>query len=185
MLKQLGLDTPHELMGADGCVSCYFLPGSEYYPHSPYNIHPDTEKVEDFSFDLVVHLVRNPLECIPSNTKIMNKAHQEWCALHGLLDMRDGPKLLRMMQMWENLNQRIEEEFPRNMRMRIESMGDLGIKKIARQLRLAVPINFEPKHMHKGSGYLKADRATWEELECIDPALTKKIKRRARRYGYR
>ena len=181
MLMQLGLDTPHEYMGADGTVSCYMFEDSpEGYPYSPNKkgIHGIDEQLSNYEFELIVHLYRDPRHCIPSNVKIMNKSHQQWLADKGIFNMEYKPKILRMMHMWYDINRRIEklQNFGQAyIRYNIRDSYAM-IREVAAVLSLRVPDNFKPKHMHKGTGYLAHDKHTWTQLAFYDAVLAHDIK---------
>lgn len=178
MLRQLGLDVKHEQMGRDGTVSCYFPMDTDTYPVTGPSVtdpHPGEGRYSDYRFDCIVHLVRDPRKCIPSNAKIMSRNHQLWLEALGYLDMTVKPKLRRMDDMWCAVNERCEELT--SARFQIERVTEL-LDYVADQLDTPKPAEYEIIHNHKGSGYLKAEPVTFQQLSAETRA-------RAERYGYR
>lgn len=184
MLKQCGLDTPHEQLGVDGTVSTYFcVPWIKSIPWSSgKQAHVGMELASDFQFEIIIHQVRHPLDCIASAVKIVNKPHQEWMIEHDFIPEYSGTKLHRMMQMWLNINQVVEQRT--NVRVRIED-GVKAVRKIAKEVRFIVPTDLELKHMHKASGYNKPKKLTWDDLIREDKSLATEIKKLAKHYGYK
>lgn len=196
-MSEIGVDAPHERLGKDGTVSCFFFFPATYMPLSENTLHYDRlrfgdeqampEMYQDYDFEDVFHLVRHPLKCIRSMVKLMGTPHQKWCIYHHLAPLcynepKGKSKLKRIMHTWYNTNQLIEEQA--TARIRIED-GMKGLRKVCRVLGVKPPAWDElpivnPVVINKG----KAPPYTWEELEEADSAMAKKIYRMAKRYGY-
>ncbi len=81
-LCSMGLDMPHERTGADGSVSWMYAVRSPFVPWG----HRD-ECRDNFKFERIVHLIRHPLQCIPSLTTM---AVQSWDWIGAELGKRYG-----------------------------------------------------------------------------------------------
>lgn len=183
-LRKAGLDVGHERMGKDGTVSCFFFKQVEYYPREggTENRHLTDGKDDSFDeaeFDFAYHLVRNPLKCIPSMQKIVNRRHRQWIRDIGICEWE--PKTQSNIEWcalaWYHTNLYIEKNlnFPR---LRVETL----LKDWPTEL---CPRPAEIKHSHKSSGFRKAAPITPAQLtEISGAALSKSILDMARRYGY-
>jgi len=182
LIKDLGLDVPHEKVGEDGTVSCFFWTDSKIYPTGKTGkpAHPGDGVPSEYDWDKTIHLVRHPLKCIPSMRSIVGRDQQQWLYDKGLIrDTHRKPKLLFSMEAWYETNLAIERLKP-NFRIQIENVDwkklgkALGTKQIPEVTR----------HLNRATGFLEPKPIAWEDMEALDSKLTAKIKRMALKYKY-
>jgi hypothetical protein len=187
-LRANGVDVRHEGFGEDGTVSWFFSIDAP----SPYNLptapgrstraHVGEGQRSDYEFETIIHLVRNPLKVIGSMVTAMLTCEQQWLMQNGMIE-DTKPKLLRMMQAWNNINAEIEKIA--DYRVRLEDwtteqrLWDKLGRRMKRKLVLpAIPVK------NASRGIFKAKIVTVEDLVRQDVLLTKNIIKRARKYGY-
>lgn len=186
-LRHIGMDVMHECFGEDGSVSWFFTLDHHWYPAHPNNTprgrtaHIGEGRRSDYQFDHVVHLVRDPLKTIGSMCSIMQKVEQEWLAEIGIVDMEAKPKLLRMMQAWDGINQKAEYS---DMRISLEAMETKDWARLMKLLGRKDPYPDIPVK-NASRGIFKAKQVTFQQMRDLDPKLTQAILKRARRYGYK
>lgn len=186
--KKSGINLGHEQLGTHGTVSCYFFKPTDYYPN-------DCHKNDDFG-DFVrgnqvvgVHLVRNPLKCIPSMKTIVGIAHRKWLHEQSVVDKDINPKILWSMNAWYSMNDYIERHLSVQvslMRIRIE---DFNVRHFNKILKMdgwdCNRLQFNGvERVHKSSGNRKSEPMTIDQMFEIDDKLARKIQVMGRRYGY-
>jgi len=155
-LGAAGLDLGHELrLGADGIAS-WFLARRDAIPPAGHATCPR-------SWDRVVHLVRNPLDCIASLSTLSPGAWRwiqqyVWIDDHELPDEADGSAPIAEMKYWLQWNRHAEARADE--RWRIEDCDDHGLGR---------RINSRP---HRAPGALG------------DSMLSDAVRRLAQGYGY-
>lgn len=180
MLTELGFDVPHEAEGKDGVSSCFYIkpmPKNVSYPREKSTAwrHPN-ERFNPTRFDTIIHLVRDPLDCIPSMVGVVGTGHQQWLDKMGIVSYGLRPKLLWAMKAWLASNLCVEELVP-TQRIHIEDVPKDWIEGFPRPHFL--------EHVNRSTGYCKRERTSWEELSKLDEETSLKIHRMAVRYGYR
>lgn len=172
MLREVGYDVLHEKMGPDGTVSNFyqFQPKRGYWP--PDCKHQG-EKFNLKQFTHRIHLVRNPLACIPSMARIVSRGWREWLGENEIVDPDIKPKMLWSAVAWCALNKLAEKNT--TCRMRIE------------HVRKDWPKTLESPsaalHQHKGSGNRKSEPLTYDDVKAMGE-LGVRIQSMAERYGY-
>jgi len=190
MLKEVGLRVGHEYVLEDGTVSCYFFMDTPKYPLSPSTppkglIAHVGQRMRDYEFKHVLHLVRDPLKTIGSIWKTMGTEHQKWLEKHGVIPKDLKPKLRKAMHAWYEVNKRCER-LTKN-RYRLEDMKDQHVwENMLDDLGLPpFSIPKVPKTAKNASrGIFKAKRVTWNDLYDMDPGMCSKIAKMAKRYDY-
>ena len=182
-LRDLDYNVDHENMGPDGTVSCYFFTDHTWYPKgAQVDSHVDDGHLSLYTFDTIIHLVRDPLKQIRSQATLYSKNHKIWLDEIGLVPLELRPNLLHAAKHWLELNRTVEKLTRK--RIRIEELyTDEGWRKMSRWLGNA---GDQPKrrHMNKATGYHKREPITWKDLETLDAGLTEQIKKLAGKYGY-
>ena len=184
-MQAIGLDVPHELTGADGTSSLFFLVDSDWYPALPW--YPGRnhvgERRSDYEFKHVLHVVRHPLKTIPSIGKIFNGLNFELFEEQGVIPKGIKNKMLRCAWMYYGLNMLAEQQA--TMRVQLERY-EKSWPSIMRMLgkSASTPFPREVKPANKGTGYRASMPITWEELAALDSDLCENIKKMTRRYGY-
>jgi len=111
-MQAVGLDIPHEKVGAHGTSSLFFLVDSDWYPMLPW--YPGRnhvgERRSDFEFEYVVQIVRHPLKTIPSIGKIFNGLNYELFEEQGVIPKGIKNKMLRCAYMYYELNMLAEKQ---------------------------------------------------------------------------
>lgn len=191
MLRAMGYDVQHERNGTDGTASCFFFLQATYYPREKLTAKRHmNDRGKDESFDIllpyyevIIHLVRNPLLCIPSMAKVVGVGHQRWLADHGIIhifDAKHESKLTWAAEAWYNTNRVIENNLVHRLeynRMRIEHVKHDWPKTIVDKPEIVL-------HQHAGSGTRKSKPLMKRELKKISP-LAGRIIKMANKYGYR
>jgi hypothetical protein len=196
-LRHIGMDVMHECLGRDGTVSWFFSIDHPWYPQHPNNTprgrtaHTGEGRRSDYKFEHVVHLVREPLKTLGSMQSIMQRSEQAWLMEAGIIPQDlEGPKLLRMMHAWYNINARVEKDA--DLRIRLEDMQprrDVGWGNLMRLLRKqGRPLGGTPRPSipvkNASRGIFKAKKVTWKQMAELDGTLAANIEKMADRYGY-
>ncbi len=205
LLGACGLEVPHENnMGKDGIASWLFGAESSTAPWGP--------APSEYSFEHIVHLVRNPLSSIPSITTFKRSAW-DYITRQVPIDPSD-PLLLRAAKYWLYWNELVEKRA--HLRLRIEEMPgaiatlcdrigspvgispmreiptDLNTRRYGRLFNL-----FETECL--GLGFVRQNTLlkkmlarlppmyadiTWSDLRALDPSLAERVCEKALSYGY-
>lgn len=183
MLRANGFDVEHERCGADGTVSCFFFTPATWYPREKLTARRHMQangKDEVFNwrdFETRIHLVRDPLKCIPSMRKVCGVGHQKWIHDHLGVPVTRGKdwKLLWAMRAWYRTNS-VCEKIPGIYRIRIERV----------QADWPVTLGKAPQvlHQHASTGTRKSSPVKWKDLVAVDADLADRIADMAERYGY-
>jgi hypothetical protein len=189
-LIKAGIDAPHECVGADGTVSQFFHTDSDWYPFIPWatdhvgrKAHVG-ERLGDFDFAAVVHLVRHPLEVEASMRGIFNRMNYYWLQDCGILtvpyDMR--PASLRNLFAWRDVVRHCSHYADVTVTLR-ELTGSGRDKSWKRLLEYA---GFKARKMpilpaaNKSSGFKKHEPMTWSEVDELDAGLGKELRKMCR-----
>lgn len=150
-LRSLGYDFKHEGVGETGCVSWMFAVDDDAYPYKHETRRSDHE------FDEIVHLVRNPIDCIASLITMGPKA---WMFIdrHVGIDDRWG-HIGRAASAWLRWNQLCEEQA--DTRIRIED------------------VPYDPAILSNTRPHPPVD---WDALAYLP--FADELRMAARRYGY-
>lgn len=180
-LKDAGLQVEHEQMGPDGTVSCMFFIDASYYPKGGIvRTHEGDGKFSDYEFEHIIHLVRHPLEAIPSQAGIYSAAHKKWLDEIGLVNINVKPNLLHAAKLWKEVNTIVDSMTKAF--IRIEDLENFW-PALKRRLGLKGEMP-EIRQMNKASGIFSRPSIEWEHLEMLDKELANDIKRLTRNYGY-
>jgi hypothetical protein len=177
MLRSVGYDVQHEHNGRDGTSSCFFFMPATYYPREKLTMNRHRrEKFNLDDYDVLIHLVRNPLHCIPSMAKVVGTGHQEWLEDHGVVNMF-RPKMSWSAAAWCATNMRIEAEFTGRKFKRIQ------IENVLKQWPKGLLMPKQVLHQHAGTGTRRSVPLTVEQLREVTP-IYEEILVMGRRYGY-
>ena len=174
LLRQHGYDCPHERLGKHGTVSCYYVARWREIPWAGKTLspHEGEQCLPSGRFNRNILLVRRPLACIASMSTIVNYPHIEWMQRHGIIpdDMPEGRsrqnKIRKLMWAWYNTNERLAKyELLRTNKIQEDWERCFGWR-----LQMRVPVK------HRSSGYRKAPKLTWRDLDRIDSNLTEMIR---------
>lgn len=178
MLRAAGYDVQHERSGKNGTSSCFFFVQASYYPREKLTSRRHlNEKFDRYNYDVVIHLVRNPLHCIPSMAKIVGVGHQQWLEDHGIVN-RYRPKIAWAAEAWLKTNTEIESQFEDFHYYRIQ------IEHALNQWPSELKEPPELLHQHRGSGTRKSQPLTKQRLAEITP-FHRDIIQMAAGYGYK
>ena len=180
-LQNLGLDVRHEAVGKDGTVSCFFFIDSSYYPEGKNKgkkifPHRGDGVPSDYDWKISIHLVRNPIDCIPSMCSIVSKNHKKWLLEMGIIELAHAKKkILACMSAYYEQNEIFEKICGH--RIKLEDNG----KELMRILRLKG--SYPVLHVNKTPPAWKVE-CSWEILYNSDYYLAEKIRKQAIKYGY-
>ena len=180
-LRDAGLQVNHEKMGYDGTVSCMFFMDAPYYPKGGGVFsHEGDGKFSDYEFETIIHLIRHPLEAIPSQAGIYSKDHKQWVNDQKLVDISTKPNLYHAAKLWLKVNRHVGTLTKK--RIRIEDL-EAHWPKLRKWLDLSghIPVVGE---MNKASGVFRRDSIEWEDLYALDETMTNQIIKLTGQYGY-
>lgn len=188
VLRKTGLKVGHERVDADGTVSYYFAPRhADWLPRtgddSDYGNRHRLQRPQHYDFKYVFHQVRHPLKVIASVQWIIPTADWQYIAEHvASIDPKPKRRMLRAMRYWLEWNLLVEQRFP-TMRFRLEDppWGDIGFLLGVGGMELVAK---DVRRMNRSTGWRKAPKLQWHQLEAVDPKLTDAIRRKALEYGY-
>lgn len=203
ILRRLGLDVPHELLGRDGIASWTMAVVTDVRPFGPPS--------GTCSFEHVFHQVRHPLDVIRSATTF---GPESWDFIyqHTPCDA-DQPVLQRAATYWVHWTEHADRLA--TWHYRVESFGDvfaelcerLGVEcdrrvlaathddvntrsrgrllhladELGERLRIGLPAGVRCR---LGSRNRRQARLTWDDLRALDAALAERVRARAASYGY-
>jgi len=190
-LRKAGLDVGHEHCRSEGTSTHYFHTDHKWYPYFPWTdkgidrkAHLG-ERMSDYKFENIVHVVRNPLVCIPSISRVHTEMDYEFLEDLKLIPMGLKGGLLKAMHYWLSVNKAIEENLAPHLRIKLENL-DKEWPKIMRLVGIEnTKIPMPDKRMNKTSGYRKYDPITKQDILDEDWAIGKEIVSLAKKYGYK
>lgn len=173
LLRGMGLDTGHERLGPDACVSSYFAVDADRY-HGPHERRQ--ERRGNVVADQVWHLVRHPLDTIGSIASRMSPRWWRWQEPHtGVSPEISEPE--RAARFWVRWMEKIEADPAVSWRIRIEDANDLR-EEIARRLRADRIGDAVSTDIGDTRGAKRA------ELFHVELTTAAQIEKRAAEYGY-
>lgn len=184
MFQMAGYDLRHEKVGAFGTCSLFFNVDSEWYPRFPWteeSAHAG-ERRSDFKFKHIFHVVRNPLNTIPSMTGIFPQLNYEFFADNGIIEHGLKPALRKCAHVYYGLNSLADQQA--EWRFRIEDMNQSLWDKMMARLNLPkceMPI--APRG--RSSGFRRRPPTTWRELKKLAPEIYDELRLMAAVYGYK
>jgi hypothetical protein len=202
VLRRLGLDVPHERLGADGISAWDFAGPVRGRPYGP---------AVSVRFEQVFHQVRHPLDVIAS---VATFGPESWSYIYANTPCtRDEPLLVRAARYWLGWNERVETIA--SWRYRIESLPTLfpelcerlGVDANPSVLaRVATDVNTRRRGraLHLAEELLERMRldmpeylrhwlarptsavqpVSWLDLERADAGLAAQVREKALEYGY-
>lgn len=194
LLKDNGLDVPHERVGREGTASHWFVCDSEWYPILPFTpgfkAHVGQRK-SDYCFKNTVHLVREPCKTIQSITNIFRRTDLDFLFENKIIPeniKRTGKRRwYRGMLVYYYVNKWIMEHFTEATLIKIEE-----IKRhieIVGEMVGGIPLtikNERPSNTSKNIlGYrLSKETVTFSTLKATDYKLAEKIYWLGKTLGY-
>jgi len=184
VFRQWGLDLGHEQVGELGTSSHFFHEDHHWYPYFPWEdgkAHVG-ERLNDYIFRNKLHVIRDPLKCIPSIEKVLTSINWEFAEETGVIPALKMSKRERVMMYWLHLNRKMEAICDRTIRLEdidvdlIEYLDDVGINH-------GVWPDLPPKN--KGTGFKKSDPITFDDLYEVDPTLAQELLNYAYTKGYK
>lgn len=166
-LQQTGIRVQHERLGVDGTVSALYCVEDFYYNRE---VRPPP-RLSSVQFGQMWHLVRDPMDCIPSLAKNLLPRFWHWQEKHTGIPGDLEPVILRCALFWEAWN-RICETLPDVQRVRIEHLAE-------DQPSVAHAQCIE---MQTLVGASKHPRLDFEQIP--DLAVREAVQKRAMTYGY-
>lgn len=183
-LKECGIDAPHEYVGEQGTVSCLFHTDCgkniDKYVGGGHKAH-EGQRLHDYTFENVIHLVRNPLLAIPDQAKVYSRSHINWLEGLDIVSSDVSPRLLHAAIAWVEINRRVEKIA--DYRMQIEQR-EKAWPKLRRMLsieRKDMPV-IQP--MNNASGIFKSKPTSFSALSMLDRKVAKDVHALAKKYGY-
>lgn len=185
VLKNNGLDVPHERVGLEGTSSHWFICDSEWYPILPFTsgfkAHVGQRK-SDYCFKNTIHLVREPCKTIQSITNIFRRTDLDFLFENKIIP--DNIKLtgrrrwFRGMIVYYYVNKWIMDHFVGARVIKLEEIKK-HIKIVSAMLG-GVPLtlkNEKPSNTSKNIlGYkLSKEKVTFSTLKATDYSLAEKI----------
>lgn len=185
-MRVAGVKLLHEKVGEDGTVSHYFVTDSDWYPMAPWQKKEQKKHVgerrDDFVFNNIFHIVRNPLRVIPSMTKIFGSV--TWCFYeeNGLIPTGIKDPILRAMHLW--LNHNTEAMKQATITFQVEKYEQVW-PTLMKKLGMDVPYPKHLKPMNKTGGFKAYVPLTVDDMIQRDPKLAAEIVQLAGTFGYR
>lgn len=186
LFQSIGYDVGHEYVGKHGTSTHFFHTDHHWYPMMPWVPHGAHvgERLSDYDFAHVVHVVRDPLSCIPSIMSVFPTMDWEFAEDTGLIPVEKMSKLRRVMTYWFAVNERIEKNFYLTRRIKLEEVE----RQFPHLLRALQMPKFDWPDLaptNKGTGYRASEPTTYDVLFEEDSETASKIKNKAIRYGYK
>jgi hypothetical protein len=189
-LRSVGLDVRHQNIGRDGTSSHWFFVDSEWFPRALYTTNRAHvgERRRDFVFEHEVHVVRNPLSCVPSMCAVFGSIVFEFAADNNLLLPNEVSfdKMTKTALWWLRVNEHIEKSVRPALRINLESYRESWptlMSYLGQDPALPYPVTVNKNkawHRHKHTKFLN-----WSQLEdAVGKTLAKRVRTAARRYGY-
>lgn len=127
LLRSLGFDVRHERMGRDGIASWYVAAGIDNVPIGP--------GCQNYDFEHIIHVVRNPLHAIPSMAYLSNEAWEFIC--QHIDCSPDEPTIARGAKYWYYWNKKAEQLTSCFVRLEdVEQIADV----LAKRLKISVDL---------------------------------------------
>jgi hypothetical protein len=183
-MRTAGVNILHEKVGQDGTVSHYFVTDSDWYPMAPWQKKANKKHVgerrDDFDFEHIFHIVRNPMKAIPSMVKIFGSVTWDFYVQNGLLP--EGLHgLHRAAYLWLSHNMAAEAQAHRTFQLeRYREAWPMLMEELGSDA--AFPGHIKP--MNKTGGFRAYEPIKLADLTAIDATLARNIAKLARHYGY-
>lgn len=166
LFSRMGVDVPHERLGANG-ISCWDLASGS-------TLLSDVKDVESLFYDAtVIHLVRNPVDCINSITTIRRDTWQ-WITANSPASMDDST-LLRSIKHWLYWNKICEAVA--DVRIRLEDLS-------CDHVRVIFPESTPCSLSGISRNGRKHGQESLESMYKCSPELIYRIRRLTKDYGY-
>ncbi len=175
VLKQIGLDVPHERVGADGAASWKHIVSGTFV----YIGKNREEKIDSSRFTRTLHQVRHPLKVIASMQTFSDSTWQ-YMEKYIELDLKGNP-IKSAMQAWISWNELVE--LKATWRYKIEDLQSC-FEKFCENAGLPVQPMPQVPHGAKDSRTDRFDAVYWEDLVALDAGLADRVRQKALRYGY-
>lgn len=186
VMRSWGYDVQHEKTGEHGSSTHFFHADADWHPMFPWmtDCAHVGERMSDYDFKNKIHIIRNPLTCIPSIGHIFGTIDWEYAEDTGILppDSRSMSKYHRIMTYYHELNRRAAKMCDVTIRMEELKFVLPDILREITGFVLPWPKDITPKN--KGTGYRRSEPTTYAKLEEIEPTLAKSIRQMAKEYGY-
>lgn len=186
VLNRAGVKVKHENMGKDGTVSCFFFLDCESYPYDPRTERGHLgDRLGNYTFDVTLHQVRNPLKAIPAQAAIYSREHLDWVDSNNLVPSFMSPRILHAAHLWLATNEIVSTMA--DYTYRVENMEEewpiianlLNINPV----KVPFPQEVKPHHRKRMKPtYYKP--LTWQDLFDQDAFVAESVRMMADTYGY-
>jgi hypothetical protein len=175
LLREMGLDVPHERVGKDGVASWkHIVSGTFVY------LRKNREaEIDSTGFDRILHQVRHPLKVISSMQTFSDSTWHHMAKFIDL-DLKAKP-VKRAMQAWVHWNRLVESKA--HWRFQIEQLQD-RFEEFCQQAGLPVQLMPHVPHEARDSRKARFRPVDWQELKKCDPDLAEEVRQLAVAYGY-
>lgn len=177
------IDIGHEVCGLDGCSSHQFVYNADWHWLAmglPVGYVHLGEHRSDYEFKHVIHLVRNPLTCIPSIASWFHDCDWIWLrAFSSIPEWATRHDLRSAMHAYLVMNEAAEPQSEK--RVRIEDI-DTEFPVLSQDLFGKTPR--VTKLQKANASPAQPQRVSWDTLLEIDRAAADGIYKMAQRYGY-
>jgi len=180
LLQALGLDVPHEAVGASGAASWKHIAPGTFTVKKRFH-RARTAEIEDPPFTTILHQTRHPLKVVAS-MQTLSRASWNYLEARTGADPDDHP-VERAARAYIDWNKRIE---PRaEWRYQIEMLPEVfpefcqraGVRNAP-----AAPPELPPKA--KDARPHRYEPIDWSDLVSLNPELAEELRETAARYGY-
>lgn len=177
-----GIDIGHELVGVDGVASHFFAYDADWHWFAmgqPVGYIHLGEHRSDYTFENIIHVVREPLACIASIKDFFHDCDWVWFEAQGAPSWVKPHSLLSAMYAYVAMNEKAETQA--TLTIRIEDI-DIEFPSLAEGL-----FNIKPNTLRvprANQSPTRPQQLTWEDLEQTSKNLTFQIRELSRRYGY-
>lgn len=181
-----GYSILHEATGEHGSSTHFFHTDWHWYPRWPWtkDMAHYGERLSDYHFENKVHVIRNPLTCIPSIIPIFPTLEWEFGIETGLLPVEcvGMNRLERAMLYYYEFNKRASKQCA--VTIRLEDL-DYSLPNLFGEI-VGHKVTWTGKRVarNNATGFRKSEPTSYEQLEDVNKSLARSIRKMAKEFGY-